>query len=132
MPRSLVPSTCASEVLATGSSATGSWQGPLESGYGWHLLFIDSLTPSRAPDFEAVETDVKNEWIEAQRADVRKRAYELWLGSGMVEGRHVDFWVAAETELARQHAQATADVATDAAKAKSKARSKARPGKRRK
>ena len=25
----------------------GSWQGPIESGYGWHLVFIDSLTQSR-------------------------------------------------------------------------------------
>jgi hypothetical protein len=56
-------------------TAVGSWQGPIESGYGWHLVFVDSITPSHAPDFEAVELDVKNEWIEAQRADVRKRAY---------------------------------------------------------
>jgi PPIC-type PPIASE domain len=25
----------------------GSWQGPIESGYGWHLIFIDSITPRR-------------------------------------------------------------------------------------
>ena len=24
----------------------GSWQGPIESGYGWHLIFIDTVTPS--------------------------------------------------------------------------------------
>lgn len=54
----------------------GAWQGPIESGYGWHLVFVDSLTPSHAPAFDDVEADVKNEWVEAERADIRKRAYE--------------------------------------------------------
>ncbi len=25
----------------------GAWTGPIESGYGWHLVFVDSLTPAR-------------------------------------------------------------------------------------
>ena len=37
----------------------GAWQGPIESGYGWHLVWIDSLTPSRAPAFEEVEAEVR-------------------------------------------------------------------------
>jgi hypothetical protein len=57
---------------------------------------------------------------------VRKRAYELWLGSGMVHGRAEDFWVAAERELARQHAQASGDVAAEAAKSKAKPKAKGR------
>jgi hypothetical protein len=24
----------------------GKWQGPIESGYGWHLVWIDSITPA--------------------------------------------------------------------------------------
>jgi peptidyl-prolyl cis-trans isomerase C len=27
----------------------GSWQGPIESGYGWHLIFIDSIMLGRVP-----------------------------------------------------------------------------------
>ncbi len=27
----------------------GAWAGPIESGYGWHLVFVDSLTPERMP-----------------------------------------------------------------------------------
>jgi hypothetical protein len=50
----------------------GSWQGPIESGYGWHLIFADSISPSRVPTFEEVEPDVKSAWIEEQR-DVAKR-----------------------------------------------------------
>jgi peptidyl-prolyl cis-trans isomerase C len=55
---------------------TGSWQGPIESGYGWHLVWVESLTPSRVPAFEEVEADVKTEWIADQRAETRRRAYE--------------------------------------------------------
>ncbi len=54
----------------------GSWQGPIESGYGWHLVWVDSLTPSRVPAFEEVETEAKTEWIADQRAETRRRAYE--------------------------------------------------------
>src|SRR5438876_3731918 len=55
---------------------TGSWQGPIESGYGWHLEFIDSLTPARVPDFEEVETDVRTQWVSAQRDQTKQRMYE--------------------------------------------------------
>src|SRR5207247_10379141 len=33
---------------------TEAWQGPIESGYGWTLVFMDSLTPAHVPDFEDV------------------------------------------------------------------------------
>jgi peptidyl-prolyl cis-trans isomerase C len=53
----------------------GSWQGPIESGYGWHLVWIDSLTPARIPALEEVEQDVRTAWIEEQRAEIRERAF---------------------------------------------------------
>lgn len=54
----------------------GSWQGPIESGYGWHLVFIDSLTPARQPAFEEVELDVKTAWVDEQRAEFKRKAFE--------------------------------------------------------
>jgi len=54
----------------------GSWQGPIESGYGWHLVFVDSITPSYVPPFEDVEPEVKSAWIEDRRATVRQQAFE--------------------------------------------------------
>jgi peptidyl-prolyl cis-trans isomerase C len=54
----------------------GSWQGPIESGYGWHLVFIDSLTPGRLPEFEEVEDDVKTAWVDEQRAQFKRKAFE--------------------------------------------------------
>jgi peptidyl-prolyl cis-trans isomerase C len=54
----------------------GSWHGPIESGYGWHLVWVDSLTPARVPAFEDVASDVQTAWIEEQRAAVRQKAFE--------------------------------------------------------
>ena len=54
----------------------GSWQGPIESGYGWHLVFVDSFTPGRAPAFEEVESDVKRAWLADQKQQAWQKAYE--------------------------------------------------------
>ena len=54
----------------------GSWQGPIESGYGWHLVFVDSLVPGRSPDFTEVEPDVKTAWLSDQKARAWRKAYD--------------------------------------------------------
>jgi hypothetical protein len=53
----------------------GSWQGPVESGYGWHLVFVDAATPGRVPAFEEVEPDVKTAWAAEQHAESWRKAY---------------------------------------------------------
>jgi hypothetical protein len=54
----------------------GAWAGPVESGYGWHLVFIDAMTPQRIPDFESIEPEVRNAWIEDHREKTRAKLYE--------------------------------------------------------
>lgn len=54
----------------------GSWQGPIESGYGWHLVFVEELTPGRIPLFEEIEPEVKQEWIASRRAEAKQKMYE--------------------------------------------------------
>jgi peptidyl-prolyl cis-trans isomerase C len=54
----------------------GAWQGPIESGYGWHLVWVESITPGRVPDFEAVEAEVTSEWVAEQRAEFKRQAFE--------------------------------------------------------
>ncbi len=54
----------------------GSWQGPIESGYGWHLVWVDSITPSRVPQFEEVEPDVKSAWMAEQQAETKRKMFE--------------------------------------------------------
>ena len=54
----------------------GSWQGPIESGFGWHLVFVDTVIPARAPAFEEIEPDVKQAWLSDQKEKAVKKAYE--------------------------------------------------------
>ncbi len=37
----------------------GAWRGPVESGFGWHLVFVDTVVPGRVPAFEEIEPEVK-------------------------------------------------------------------------
>lgn len=53
----------------------GSWQGPVESGYGWHLIFVDTVIPGRIPAFEEIEPDVKTAWLGEQKATAWQKAY---------------------------------------------------------
>ena len=54
----------------------GSWQGPVESGLGWHLVFVTSATPGRVPSYDEIEADIKAGWLDEQRAAARQRAFE--------------------------------------------------------
>ena len=54
----------------------GSWQGPIESGYGWHLVFVDSVIPGRIPAFEEIEADVKTAWLGEQKTQAWEKAYQ--------------------------------------------------------
>ena len=54
----------------------GSWQGPVESGFGWHLVFVDTVIPGRVPAFEEIEPDVRAAWLGEQKALAWQKAYE--------------------------------------------------------
>jgi len=62
--------------LTVAKLSPGSWQGPVESGFGWHLVFIDALIPGRVPAFEEVEADVKTAWLAEQKAQASQKAYQ--------------------------------------------------------
>ncbi len=51
------------------------WQGPVESGFGWHLVFVDTLIPGRVPAFEEIEPDVKTAWLASQKEQAWHEAY---------------------------------------------------------
>ncbi len=54
----------------------GGWRGPVQSGYGWHLVWIDSIEPGRQPGFAEVETDVKSAWRDARYLEIKRTALE--------------------------------------------------------
>ena len=55
---------------------SASWQGPIESGLGWHLVFVTSVTPGRVPSYDEVEPQIKAAWLDEQRVALRQRAFE--------------------------------------------------------
>ena len=62
--------------LAVAKLSPGSWQGPIQSGFGWHLVFVDTLIPGRVPAFEEIEPDVKTAWLAEQKAQAWEKAYK--------------------------------------------------------
>ena len=51
----------------------GAWNGPLESGYGLHLVRVSAMKPARPREFAEVRTQVLDRWREErQREDAEK------------------------------------------------------------
>ena len=53
----------------------GSWAGPIESGYGWHLVYVQSRDAGRVPRLEEVEPRAREAWLEDRYRMVRERAF---------------------------------------------------------
>jgi len=72
----------------------GEWSGPVESGYGLHLVHVDSRTDSRAPSLDEVRDKVRFEWLAQQQrktndllySELRKR-YEITIEGPAAEPR---------------------------------------------
>ena len=54
----------------------GSWVGPVESGFGWHLVWIDSLAKPPPPPFETVARQLKSDWLSEQRSASKRANFE--------------------------------------------------------
>lgn len=57
--------------------APGKWQGPVESGLGWHLVLVQQIAPGRVPDFAEVEPEARDAWVMDQRAEFKSKAYDM-------------------------------------------------------
>ena len=53
----------------------GKWIGPLRSGYGWHLVYINGHIAPRLPRFAEVHDKVLADYQEAQRHHLNDEAY---------------------------------------------------------
>jgi len=57
-------------------TTTGSWQGPVESGLGWHLVWIERITPGRIPSYEEVDPEqLKSEWTTEKREQTKRETF---------------------------------------------------------
>jgi hypothetical protein len=58
-----------------GGLPLGQWQGPVESGYGMHLVFVSERVGSRVPALAEVHDAVRREWEEAHRLEANDKFY---------------------------------------------------------
>jgi|HubBroStandDraft_3_1064219.scaffolds.fasta_scaffold33534_2 peptidyl-prolyl cis-trans isomerase C len=52
------------------------WIGPVESGYGWHLIRIYERKQTRIPPFESVKDKVRDDYIATMKDSLNKVAFE--------------------------------------------------------
>ncbi|HET9793834.1 MAG TPA: peptidylprolyl isomerase [Thermoanaerobaculia bacterium] len=54
---------------------TGRWQGPVESGYGLHLVFVRERTEGRVPALSEVREAVRRAWDDERRSNANEKFY---------------------------------------------------------
>jgi hypothetical protein len=61
---------------ATAELATGQWSGPVESGFGLHLVFVESREEGRDPLLEEVRDALRDDWQSDARAAANEAFYQ--------------------------------------------------------
>ena len=64
---------------ALGNLAPGQWHGPVESGYGVHVVFLSKRTEGRPRPLDEVREAVRREWTNAQQREAAARFYQTLL-----------------------------------------------------
>jgi len=59
-----------------GGISPGQWQGPIESGFGVHLVFVSERTEGRQPALAEVRDAVRREWDNARRLETNEKFYQ--------------------------------------------------------
>ena len=63
----------------------GVWNGPIESGYGWHLVRLDRVEPTGRRPFEEVRFALVERWREQRQRERHERYLEsLWTRYALV------------------------------------------------
>lgn len=56
--------------------SSGRWHGPIESGYGVHLVFVSEHTEGHMPALAEVRDAVLREWSSARRLEANRKFYQ--------------------------------------------------------
>ena len=59
-----------------GDAPIGQWFGPVESGYGTHLVFVEERTEGRQPELAEVRDAVRREWTNARRLESNEKFFQ--------------------------------------------------------
>jgi parvulin-like peptidyl-prolyl isomerase len=53
----------------------GRWHGPVLSGYGTHLVYVDALTAFPVPPLDEVRDQVTQDWVDDNRREITERYF---------------------------------------------------------
>src|SRR5215472_3672235 len=69
------------EQFASGLSklSPGQWQGPVNSGYGTHLVFLSQRSEGHLPALAEVHDQVRREWLNVKRTETMDKFYQALL-----------------------------------------------------
>jgi hypothetical protein len=59
-----------------GGLSTGQWQGPVESGYGTHLILVSERTEGHLPELAEARDVVRREWANSRRLEGNGKFYQ--------------------------------------------------------
>lgn len=59
-----------------GKLQPGQWQGPVESGYGLHLVLVSERKEGHLPELTDVRDAVRREWEDARRLEANEKFYQ--------------------------------------------------------
>jgi len=78
---------------------TGRWHGPVLSGYGTHLVYVDTLTEFPIPPLDEVRDRVTQDWVDDNRRKITDEYFAGLLGGYevVIEGQADDEASAVET-----------------------------------
>lgn len=59
-----------------GTVEAGRWSGPVESGYGYHLVLVSDWVSGRVPELAEVQDEVQREWMSQRREETIDGLYD--------------------------------------------------------
>ena len=62
-----------------GDVPIGQWFGPIESGYGTHLVFVEQRTEGRQPELAVVRDAVNRDWANVRRLESNEQFFQSLL-----------------------------------------------------
>ena len=69
---------------------TGSWQGPVASGFGLHLVLVTARDPVRGSSFEEVAFEVRSAYLDNRRRQIRAAVIAEMIGNYTIETPGLD------------------------------------------
>ncbi len=73
------------------------WAGPLQSGFGWHLVRVENKKEPRLPDFEQIRDALERDYAYEKERESRERIYEE-----LRKGYNIDLQAELSPELSQR------------------------------